>query len=441
MTLNTGAYELSDERYRRRRAMLFVDLCRIEPPVAVQGRSSFRLDSDKENNMKPKIKIAACLIATLCTELAFSQVTFAQTDATIQDTTSRSPVAFVYVSGSRGSNHHEINAFTAASDGRLTPVAGSPFRADVQGMAVNGEYLFGTNGTSIYSFSIASDGALKRVAWINAQQFNDGNCGGPSALFLDHTGATLYDVDYDGNVCANNTYQFFGANSSTLSLSYLGVSAASVEFEVPLSFIENNVYAYGSSCNHFNPSIFGFRRNSDGTLTDLDINPPMPVAKKGDFYCPYLAAADRTNHVAISVQALNGQTWQPDGPPQLATYTADGSGNLATKSTFWNMPKHGVKSVTDISVSPSSKLLAVAGTAGLQVFHFHASNPITHYTELITKDPVDQLFWDNDNHLYAISRSAGKLFVFTITPTSVSQAPGSPYTIANPQNTSVLPKT
>jgi hypothetical protein len=63
-----------------------------------------------------------------------------------------------------------------------------------------------------------------------------------------------------------------------------------------------------------------------------------------------------------------------------------------------------------------------------------------HYTGLLTKDEVDQLFWDNDNHLFAISRSAGKLFVFTITPTSVSQAPGSPYTITNPQDITVLPK-
>jgi WD40 repeat protein len=144
--------------------------------------------------------------------------------------------------------------------------------------------------------------------------------------------------------------------------------------------------------------------------------------------------------VAISVQALNGQTWQPDGPPQLATYTADGSGNLATKSTFWNMPEHGVKYVTDIWMSPSGKLLAVAGTAGLQVFHFNGSHPMKHYTGLLTKDEVDQLFWDNDNHLFAISRSAAKLFVFTITPTNVSQAPGSPYTITNPQDITVLPK-
>ena len=388
------------------------------------------------------IKLVVCVIATLCTEVAFAQVASTQIDATIQDSTGSSPVAYAYVSSNPSSNNYEINAFAAASNGKLTPVPGSPFSADVQDMAVNGKYLFGTNGIYIYSFSIAPDGALKQVASINAQQFNGYNCGGPTALFLDHTGATLYDLDYDGNGCANNAYQFLAIDRSTGGLSYLGVTSdSSVQFEVPLSFTGNNVYAYGSGCYHMEGLIFGFKRNSDQTLTDLNINPAMPVAKKGDFYCPSLPTADPTNHLAISFQAYNGQSWQPDGPPQLATYTADSSGNLNTKSTFSNMPKTALTYATDISMSPSGRLLAVAGMPGLQVFHFNGSHPITHYTGLLTKDQVDQSFWDNDNHLYAISRSAGKLFVFTITPTSVRQAPGSPYTITNPQNIIVLPKT
>jgi hypothetical protein len=42
---------------------------------------------------------------------------------------------------------------------------------------------------------------------------------------------------------------------------------------------------------------------------------------------------------------------------------------------------------------------------------------------------------------YANSRSAGKLFVFTITASSGKHAPGSPYTIVHPLNIIVLPKT
>ena len=380
--------------------------------------------------MTRHFQFVACLFATLCTGLAFAQ-----------DNSTNSPVAFVYVSSSSSANHYEINAFTSDANGKLTRVDGSPFPANVQNMAVNAKYLFGTNGVNIYSFSIAPDGSLEKVAFIDAQKFNGYKCGGPVALFLDHTAATLYDEDFYGNICANNTYQSFSIDSSTGELNYLKASAPSVVFDLPLSFTGNNVYAYGSSSHEYNSWIFGFRRNSDGTLTELNINPPMPVSKKADFYVTYGAAADPANHVAISVAPLNGSTWQPDGPMQLATYTADSSGNLSTRSAFWNMPATAVKYPTDLKMSPSGKLFAVAGTAGLQVFHFHGANPITRYTSLLTKVQIDQMFWDNNNHLYAISRSAGKLFVFTITPTCVNPAPGSPYTITNPQNITVLPKT
>jgi hypothetical protein len=61
-------------------------------------------------------------------------------------------------------------------------------------------------------------------------------------------------------------------------------------------------------------------------------------------------------------------------------------------------------------------------------------------TGLLTTDEVDQVFWDNDNHLYAIEQAAGKLFVFRVTPTTNGQAMGSPYTITDPTNVVVLPR-
>jgi hypothetical protein len=103
------------------------------------------------------------------------------------------------------------------------------------------------------------------------------------------------------------------------------------------------------------------------------------------------------------------------------------------------MAKTSVVSVTDLSMSPSGKLLAVAGTSGLEVFHFNGSDPVTHYTTVLTHNEIDQMFWDNENHLYAISRTVGKLYVFTLTPTHYSEAPGSPYTISHPQNIAVQP--
>jgi hypothetical protein len=42
----------------------------------------------------------------------------------------------------------------------------------------NGRCLFGISWIYTYSFSIASDGALKQLASINAQRLNEGSCGG-----------------------------------------------------------------------------------------------------------------------------------------------------------------------------------------------------------------------------------------------------------------------
>jgi len=90
-------------------------------------------------------------------------------------------------------------------------------------------------------------------------------------------------------------------------------------------------------------------------------------------------------------------------------------------------------------MSPTGKYLAVGGT-GLQIFHFNGANPITKFTGLLTTDTINQAYWDNANHLYAISRDAGKLYVFNVTATGVTQAPGSPHKITTPYSLIVLPK-
>jgi hypothetical protein len=394
--------------------------------------------------MKRYLHLFFCLVATLSTQAASAQTISTQIYDSVQQSTSGSPVAYVYVSASKSASVNEIYAFAAASNGKLTRVSGSPFAGNVAGMAVNGKYLFGSGNeqAEISSFSIAPDGALKQVALINGQKYNGYDCGGPGPLFLDLTGATLYDLDLFGNICANNTYQSFRIEKDKGELNYLGSDGADPWFNGPLSFIANNTYAYGAVCLFdMYWEIYGFQRHSDGMLTEANISAPTPTPKAGDFYCPNLTAADPTNHVAISFQAVDGETFNPDGPPQLATYTSEDSGNLTTKSTRENMPETAVKNVTDVGISPSGKLLAVGGTAGLQIFHFNGSDPVTTYTDLLTKDEVNQLFWGNDNHLYAISQPTGKLFVFTITPTAFSEAPGSPYKITNPQDIVVLPKT
>jgi hypothetical protein len=385
--------------------------------------------------MNSSVKSVACFVATLC------PLTIAQDAAQLgasMSKASNSPVAYVYVSSSPRSNKFQINAYSAASNGALTAVVGSPFVEGGAYMASNGKWLFSTDTIKIYSFSVASDGGLKRVSTINAQELNGYSNGGPLNLFLDRTGSTLYDEDIYGNEEANNTYQFFDINQLTGALNYAGAtSVATPEFETPLSFIANNEYAYGASCYHSYITIYGFSRASNGTLDDLNLNPSIPASSQGA-YCPYLAAADPTGHVAITLTPTDEFTVL--GPTQLGVFTACENGDLTTTNTDADMPAVAVGTVNDISVSPSGKLLAVTGSNGLQVFHFDGANPITKYTGVLTSDFITQAFWDSNNHLYAISPSAGKLYVYTVTPTSHSQAPGSPYAITNPQDIIVLPE-
>jgi hypothetical protein len=387
-----------------------------------------------------------CLMTALSTAVASAQMTSTRAQAqTAEATASTAPVAYVYVSSNpNGSSTNEINGFAAAANGRLTPVAGSPFRDDVTSMAANGKYLYAStrNGIYVAAFAIEANGALHWSASTDIVKYNQGDCGSSGPLFLDRTGASLYDMEFNGDACSNNSYQSLATNTSSGRLRNLGSGASGEWFYLPATFIGNNVYAYTAVCLYdMYWEIAGFKRSSSGLLSQININAPTPAPKTGDFFCPSQTAADTTNHVAITFQPVDQNSFSPNGPAQLAAYTAGSSGNLSTASTVANMPAASVGTVTGLGMAPSGKLLAVAGTAGLQVFHFNGSHPITHDTGLLTKDQVDQVFWDNDNHLYAISQSAGKLFVFTVTPTSASQAAGSPHIIAHPQSLTVQPRT
>lgn len=344
---------------------------------------------------------------------------------------STSPVAYLYVANNPSGSTFQIHGYAAAVNGKLTPIPGSPFATTATYLALNGNWLFATNGIDIYSYSIAANGSLKQADALEVEP-----TGGLVNLFLDHTGTSVY-TDY---FTENNEYLAYSIDNANGKLTSVNNVMGGTEIGTVTSFIGNNEYAYSSSCYHFNPVVYGLQRSSNGAITMLNNNIPIPAGPSGNFYCPWLAAADTTNHVAVAMQPHDDSTWQPTGPYALAVYTADSAGDLSTNSRFANMPEVKVGIVTDYWPSPSGKLLAVGGRLGLQVFHFNGANPITNYTGLLVSQPVDQMFWDNANHLYAINRSAGKLYVFTVTPTSVSQAPGSPYSIAHPQDFIVLPK-
>jgi hypothetical protein len=390
--------------------------------------------------MTRKNKIVFWLITVLCTGAGFSQVPIPGNRTGTRAQAKKSPVAYVYVNAMDGGKA-EIYGFAADSKGGLSGIPGSPFPgfADVGYWAGKNGYLFATDGTTdatyIFSYLVSSIGVPRKVAKIKVAGQNVGVC----CLFLDRTAEDLYDyeVDYGGN----NYYRSFRIDRSTGRLTYLG--GLNVGYGSgpggKMSFAGDNLYAYTAynfcyyGCSW---GILGARRNSKGKLAGSSAGGGPPTAKDGDAYLAAYPGADPTDHVAIAVQAVN--QFGNDGLPQLATYTVHSDGNLTTKSAYWNMPTTANQGVYDVEISPSGKLLAVAGTAGLEVFHFNGSKPITPYTGLLENDEIDQCLWDNDNHLYAISSKSNRLFVFTVTPTGYYQAPGSPYVIGPVTGTQVI---
>ncbi len=370
---------------------------------------------------------------------------------TVQPENTSSPVAYVYVS-----RPTHVDGFAASSSGKLTPVPGSPFaKIGLSHMSVTRKFLFGAGNNggpdcsgpdpvcswSIYTYSIGSNGALKQASVINPYKYSPNECYAAGPTQLDYTGATLYNDAYncDGDdqylqafkIEANGDLQFVATQD-------IG-NVESEGFLSPVVLLGNNKYAYETGCDGYGPSfqVIGQKRESNGALVNTGIIADQPKGKTPeDIYCAEgVLAGDPTDHLAFVLQDTNNNY---AGPTVLASYRADSKGNLTTTSTYENMPASALTFVNAMSISPSGELLAVGG-AGFQLFHFNGGNPITHYTGLLqTGDYFIQFGWDSEHHLYALSRN--KLYVYTVTPTSIKQAPGSPYSIPEASSVIVLSK-
>lgn len=382
---------------------------------------------------------AACLAGSLCAIASLATPASAQTSNQMTESS-----AYVYVSFTpQNSSVNEIVGFEAGPKGALTNLPGSPYTADVTNMAVNGKYLFAANvdGLNIDSYHIADNGALNLWSQTDVANFNNKDCGTTGALFLDHTGKTLYDMEFNGNICANNKYESLKVDSSVGKLTPLGSSTYTYWLTQGATFTGDNQYAYSVSCLYnMYWAIFGEKREANGLLTPLSkFNAALPANRSDEFWCPSLTAADPSNHIAMVLQPVNNSTFVSNGGAQIASYTVGANGSLSTTNTVDNMPTAVIGTPIAIKMAPSGKLLAVSGSAGMQLFFFNGAEPATTYAPLLTGIEIDQMFWDNQNHLYALSRVTGQLFVYTITPTEVLPAPGSPYSVPNAKNVIVQP--
>lgn len=392
--------------------------------------------------------VALCLLSAVSTGPLIAQAG-TQAGATVSTT---APVAYVYVGTSKG-----INLYHAASNGRLTLVSGSPFKTTGLMIGSNQKYFITLGTYWVRSYPVKANGAIgAQVSQINTQNYSGRDCGTTNGAVLGHTGQDVYvllNVPPDGNnVC--NAYQTFKIATSG-QLTFNGATThdtgAPAVRNLP-TFLANNKFAYGINNFDFvtqvgdvNVYLNGestFTRQSNGTLQFLNFYwlfpAPPPADDPGYTWFPLQVTADPSNHLAIAMKPWFDPPFGTSRNPQLASYTADSEGKITTTNTYKNMPYPDVFP-TVLNMSPDGKLLAAGGYGGLQVFHFNGGAPITRYSKVLTTSQVNWIHWDKANHLYALSTS-GKLYVYTITPTSIAAAPGSPYTIGGPAGLFAVPK-
>jgi hypothetical protein len=389
---------------------------------------------------------SACKPVSLVTFLALltAAPAFTQTpsDEETPEATAAAPVAHVYVQTTKG-----VDVYDATAAGKLTLVKGSPFSISGQMEGINGKYLIGVGTDYLHTYAIESSGAVgSQASEINTQNYSGSECGATAGngAFFDHTGAFFYVQLSNEEVCAAwQSYQL-ASNGTLLFLGSFEDEGTEDNAAFPSSLptvSSNDLFAYGIYYGYDDfvyKTVGAFSRSESGLLavnqnyteTDPPANPSSPGG--GSWYWILTsAAADPAGHLAVLMETTWFNDFQNYGPNQLASYTINNTtGGIVSTNTWQNMPTLETNN-TAISMSTTGKLLAVFGQ-GLQLFHFNGANPITAYSKvLLPKVAIDQIGWDNSNHLYALSYTSNELYVYTATPTEIKEVSGSPYKVKN----------
>ena len=379
------------------------------------------------------------------------------------------PVAYVYVAQtdpatSQPFPSQPIYAFSVTPDGKVTPVAGSPFtQISGQMVGTTGSHFitraYGGNLSGgevplnyLYSYDVAANGAIgQQVSEINTQLYGGSNCSGaqgsnwPDDAELDHTGRFVY-VTYCSN--AVQTY----ALSSAGDLTFKNVSTYSDATSGLPKLTGNDAFGYNQTVinGQYGPvgAFSGFARESDGSLLSIGTpsvtGPSLPsddfdslavsnyYSQYGYFNAPKVMLTNNpTDHLAAMLTILKftaPDTVSNEGCA-LASFTVGSQGELTSTNSYDNMPSG---CGNDMVLSPSGKYLAVLPYDGksLQLYHFNGSNPITYFTQVAgAAGWFSTMAWDSSNHLYALDGQSGQLHIYTVTSSSVSEAPGSPYSV------------
>jgi hypothetical protein len=359
------------------------------------------------------------LVATLL--LVSATAVFSQ--ASTASTSSTAAYVYVQIQGAEGA----VYGFNASSTGKLSAIPGAPWKPAGQIIGDNQHQFFTLGDENLYSYGVSSNGAIgSEVSHAALLDYAGGACGsgksGANGAVLDHTGSYVYVMlEYGGDdgCAAYQTYaiskagQFDFAGDTEITNS--GEEGAT-DFGLP-SILGNETFAFSQFLDSFGPVISSFKRTNSGVLeyqTNSGISSPgddIPVAPDAD---------PSGNYVVM-------QLYPGDGPPgQLGSYEVASNGDLSTANTTSDMPAITLNSPSS-TFSPAGDLFVLysgKGTGdgnGISIYHFNGAKPLTLYKTLLAGTPINQVAWDSSNHLYAISQPENKLYVFTVTSSSVTE--------------------
>jgi hypothetical protein len=393
-------------------------------------------------------------LAALSPATAFAQ-TSAQTSPDVSSAvTPAAEAAHVYVGTTKG-----VYLYSAASNGSLSLVSGSPFSIAGNAVGSNGKYFLSLGTNYLHSYPVASNGAIKgQASQINTAPYRNGECGAQTTFggTIDRTGTEAYiQFEFLGTYDEGcDSLQSYKIDAASGAFTFNGIAEFSGDKSQalggPLVIAGNNSHAYAFPKYYCNNFFQPFYRDRFGAMNvaSFSVTYPPPPPGEGPSYYPLAMASDNqnlsTSHMAVALEYIDDPPCYSSLPPALASYTVDSSGNL-----FYNgATLKPAINPTSMAITPQGNLLAVGGASsdpiltkygpGLQVFHFNGANPITSYSGILTTAPIDTVLWDSRNHLYALSKSTKKLYAYTVTSTSITAVPGSPYTIASTPNALIV---
>jgi hypothetical protein len=386
------------------------------------------------------------------------------------------PAAYVYITTPAG-----INAYASAGQGGgLALVPGSPFQ--VSGTLIGNasvpaydnlgspQYLVSSDATNLYTYSIASNGAIgPQVSTLSTQSYSGSTCGAPINVVT--SGQNVY-VGL-GNKTTPSCYanQTFNVSNTGL-LTFLGSTELDKSVTVtPPVFVPSSYgsYAYGlesPAAGACEDELVGYNLENNGTLNfGSNVITSGPTPQQGMTFAtngPIAAIAAQAGLVALVMYQESGPCGAVQ-PAQLAIFNEDNAGNLTSQlaesavldpavppQTYENMPAlTGVPSSMAFALNGTfTAPLAVAGTGGLQIyveslFEANTQNipeaPAVLSTSLLST-PITQVAWDLRD-LYAFNGQ--QLYVFYSTMNIPGDVPnalstGAPFAVSG-SNMVVVP--